>query len=283
MSNDGFKAGDVIRRTTHETTALWQVEIDQALTGSDVCAQKVGTRGWRSRLSTIGGRYILVRAATPYERRMMLEKVSTYGGWHGVEARRALSREAPAEAEAILRPAPEDIVLPTPGQAAFECWAQEQIGDSGYRDHDNHWDMITKDEQAAWERIGEAAMKRDLSYAPRLFKKARTGTVNVQTFELPANPVIHGTQLDHVCMDDAIELWQEAQKKWLDSLEEVIASTPPEPQLEAKTLSYEELMAFKEKMPALFDAIVGERQRFLASALRGKPEIAEKKQEREKK
>ena len=47
----------------------------------------------------------------------------------------------------------------SPGMAAFETWAQEQVGDSGYRDSDNYWDELTADEQAMWERVAHAARR----------------------------------------------------------------------------------------------------------------------------
>lgn len=57
--------------------------------------------------------------------------------------------------------APDDIMgwSTTPGQAAFETWAQEQVGESGFRDSEDYWDALTKDEQAMWDRIALAARR----------------------------------------------------------------------------------------------------------------------------
>lgn len=57
--------------------------------------------------------------------------------------------------------APDDIIQhkTTPGQAAFETWAQEQVGESGFRDSDNYWDALTNDERAMWDRIALAARR----------------------------------------------------------------------------------------------------------------------------
>jgi len=47
----------------------------------------------------------------------------------------------------------------TPGQAAFEAWAQEQIGDSGFRDEENFWGMLSPQEQHSWDLIALAARR----------------------------------------------------------------------------------------------------------------------------
>lgn len=62
----------------------------------------------------------------------------------------------------------------TPGAIAFEAWAQEQVGDSGYRPKDHYWDALTKDERDSWERIAKAAMLGDPEYAPTLLPQEPT-------------------------------------------------------------------------------------------------------------
>lgn len=66
-----------------------------------------------------------------------------------------------------LAPPQDEPNRTTPGEAAFEEWAKEQIGDSGYRDPDNYWDRLAKSEQEMWDRIALAA-RRPMrpAYAP---------------------------------------------------------------------------------------------------------------------
>jgi hypothetical protein len=62
----------------------------------------------------------------------------------------------------------------SPGEAAFEEWAKEQIGEAGGRDDDDYWDKLTKGEQEMWDRIALAA-RRPLApyYTPKLSPEFR--------------------------------------------------------------------------------------------------------------